>query len=144
MIGEGKPGFLEHFDEKKIRAFYAIRTIMKELADEDNLVIVGRGAHHELKNYTSIIKVRIIADKETRIKNLMDEKGLDEGEAKKLIKQNDKQQSEYIKYFFFAKHSDEEHYDLIINSSRISHSACAGVIIQVAREVGAMRIIPQE
>jgi len=143
-MSDGKPGFLDHFDEQRIRAFYAIRSILKELASKDNLVIIGRGGHLELKDYTSIIRVRVIADHGIRITNLMQEKGISKGKAKKLISQNDKEQSEYIKHFFLTRHSDEKHYDLIINTSRISYSVCASVIIQAAREVGAMRIIPQE
>jgi len=141
-IGEGKPSFLEHFDEKRIRAFYAIRSIMKELADKDNLVIVGRGGHVELKDYTSMIRIRIIADQKTRLANIMEEEKASKSQVKKLIKENDKQQSEYIKHFFLVKHSDEKLYDLIINTSRISYSVSAGIILQASREVGAMRITP--
>ncbi len=143
-IGEGKPSLLEHFDERRIRAFYAIRSIMKELADKDNLVIVGRGGHVELKDYNSMIRVRIIADQKTRITNIVEEEKVSKSQAKKLIKENDKQQSEYIKHFFLVKHSDEKLYDLIINTSRISYSVSAGIILQASREVGAMRIVPQK
>lgn len=142
-IGERKPSIIERFDEKRTKAFYAIRSIIQEFAGKDHVVIIGRGAHLELKGHTSMFNVRIIADIQKRISRVMEEQGVDKKEAKKLIKESDKQQSEYIKHFFLVNHSDIQYYDLVINTSKISDELAASLIIQAARSIGAMRIIPQ-
>jgi cytidylate kinase len=134
-IGEGRPTLLERFDKNRSRAFYAMRSILREAANEDNAVIVGRGGHVELRDQTDVLNVRIIAHFETRIARIIQENGMERTEAARMLKQSDKERCKYVKHFFLVDCSDPELYDIVINTSKISPDAAARLIVQAARQV---------
>jgi cytidylate kinase len=138
-IGEGKPPLLERFIKHKSQAVYAMRSIMREAVSEGNAVVVGRGGNIELKDRADLLKVRIIAPLETRIARTRQESGMDRAQAVKMLKQSDKEQTEYVRHFFLADCSDPELYDIVINTGRISPDAAARLIVQLVRQVGGGR-----
>ena len=138
-IGEGKPSLLERFCKNRSRAVYAVRSIMRELADEGNAVILGRGGSVELKNRADVLKIRIISSFEIRIARLRQENEMDRIQAIKTLKRSDKERSEYVKHFFLVDCSDPELYDLVINTDRILPDAAAGLIVQAARQIRTAR-----
>lgn len=104
--------------------FDAIRT----LADEGDCIFVGRCADYILREREDVIRVFILADKEFRIKTLMKRKDITEEQAKKLMKQVDKDRSSYYRYYTDQVWGDAENYDLCINSSRIGINGAAKAI----------------
>ena len=52
-----------------------------------------------------------------------------------MLKQSDKERSEYVKHFFLVDPSDPELYDIVINTSRILPDAAARLIVQAARRM---------
>ena len=135
-LGEGKPSFLARFDRNRTKAVYAMRSILRDMASGGNVVIVGRGGHMELKDHTDVLKVRIIAQPETRLLRIKEENDVGKTQAMKMLKQSDKERSEYIKHFFLVDCSDPEQYDMVINTSRIQPAAAARLIEQAARHFG--------
>lgn len=136
-IGEGKPPLLERFTRSKSRAVYAIRSIIKETAVDGSAVILGRGGSVELRMRNDVLKVRIIADFETRIARIIKENEVDKAQARKMLKKSDKERSGYVKHFFLMDASDPELYDIVINTTSISPDAAARMIVQAARQVGS-------
>lgn len=119
-VGEGKPSLRETFDKKKSKAVYALRTMLRKLAAEGDVVIVGRGGQVELQNNPTVTHIRIVADFETRVRRVMREAGLGRSQAVQAIKETDRERAEYVKYFFFANSANPELYDLVINTRRVS------------------------
>ena len=141
-IGEGKPPLLERFYKDKSRAIYAVRSILREVAIEGNVVIVGRGGNVELKDHKDILNVRMIADFEARTARIMKEEGINKAQAIKMLKQSDKDRSEYVKHFFLMDNSDPELYDIVINTSKISPDTTARLILQAERQIRRKRTAP--
>jgi cytidylate kinase len=135
-IGDGRPPLLTRFHEGKSRAVYAIRSILREVASKGNVVIVGRGGNIELKDYTDVFNVRIIADFETRVAWIKRENLVSRARAIKMLKDSDRERSQYVKHFFLVDWSDPELYDLVINTSKISPDVAASLIVRTARQVG--------
>lgn len=133
-IGEGKPSLLDRFDRNMSHTVYEIRSILRDEASEGNAVIVGRCGNIELKDRSDILRVRIIADTEIRISRISQENGIDRVQAIKMLKQSDRERSNYARHFFFIDHSNPELYDIVINTSRISPDAAARLIGQAARQ----------
>ena len=138
-IGEGKPSLLGRFDKNRSRAVYAMRSILRDMASEGNVVIMGSGGHIELKDRTDILRIRIIAELETRISRIERESGVERVQAIKMLKKSDKERCEYTKHFFLVNCSDPEFYDMTINTSRILPEAAARLIQQAARQFGVAR-----
>lgn len=92
--------------------FEAIRS----LAEKDNCIFVGRCADYILRNRTDVLRVFIMGDKETRIKTMMERRSLTYEQAKKLVKEVDKDRSSYYKYHTDQIWGESENYDLCIDS----------------------------
>ena len=70
---------------------------MRSLADKGNCIFVGRCADYVLRNRDDVLSVFIMADMPFRIRTIMQRKDLSEDQAKKLIKEVDKDRSSYYK-----------------------------------------------
>lgn len=92
---------------------------IRELANKGDCIFVGRCADYILREREDVIRVFIMADKEFRTKTMMAKKNLTEDQAKKLIKQVDKDRSSYYRYYTDQVWGDAENYDICINSGRI-------------------------
>ena len=104
--------------------FETIRTRAKE----GNSIFVGRCADYVLRNRKDLVRIFIMADNDFRIKTLMKRKGIDAAEAKKLMRQVDKDRSSYYKYYTDQIWGEAENYDLCVDSSRIGIQGSVDVI----------------
>lgn len=103
--------------------FEAIRS----LAEKGNSIFVGRCADYILRNREDVIRIFIMGNKETRIKTMMARRDLTYEQAKKLIKEVDKDRASYYKYHTDQIWGESENYDLCIDS-RIGVDASVKVI----------------
>lgn len=110
-IGKG-----ETYGQKIARAEF---DTIKELAQKESFVIVGRCAEYVLrdnKNLTGIFVYGDMPDKKVRI---MDMFNLGESEARKLIYKTDSSRAAYHNRYCETKWGDLKSYDLMINSSTV-------------------------
>ena len=75
-----------------------------------------------------VVRVFIMGDMPTRIKTIMARKNLSEDQAKKLIKEVDKDRSSYYRYYTDQIWGEAENYDLCIDSGRIGVQGVVDVI----------------
>ena len=82
---ENAPGILDHvsYGRKKYIA-YIRSAILKRLRD-DNVVYHGLAGHFFLKDVAHVLKVRIIADLEDRVKLVMEREGGSEKDALRVL-----------------------------------------------------------
>lgn len=92
---------------------------IRKLADEGNCIFVGRCADYILRNRSDVLKVFIMAEEDFRIKTIMKRKNLNADQAKKLIKEVDKDRSSYYKYYTDQSWGDAHNFDLCINSGKL-------------------------
>ena len=104
--------------------FEAIRM----LADEGDGIFVGRCADYVLRGRENVVRIFIKAGMPFRIKTVMARKNLTEEQAKKLIKEVDKDRSSYYKYYTDQLWGDCEYYDLCIDSGKTGVDGAVKVI----------------
>jgi cytidylate kinase len=90
-------------------------------------IFIGRGTCHILSD-TSSFNVRVTAALEDRVKRIMEQAGLGEGEAKKKVEEQDQMKRGFIKNHFDREIDDPAAYHLVINTSRIPTSLAADFI----------------
>jgi len=101
---------------------------IRKLADEGDGIFVGRCADYVLRNRDDVVRVFIKADMAFRIKTIMERKNLSEDQAKKLIKEVDKDRSSYYRYYTDQIWGDCEYYDLCIDSGKLGVDGTVEVI----------------
>lgn len=92
---------------------------VKKLAEDGNCIFVGRCADYVLRKRDDLVRVFIMGDMESRITELARRKGLTREQAKKLIKEVDKDRSSYYKYYTDQIWGEARNYDICLDSSRI-------------------------
>ncbi len=104
--------------------FDAIRT----LAEKGNCIFVGRCADYVLRGRKDLLRVFIMADEASRISTMMKKKQLTEEQARKLIRQVDKDRSSYYRYYTDQIWGERQNFDLLLNSAKLGVDGSVKVI----------------
>ena len=110
------------------KVFLAQFDAIKELADTEPCVIVGRCADYALSEYPNVINIFIRADLENRIARVMERHDLNHNKAKELISKTDKKRANYYNYYSNKKWGDGATYDLCVNTGKVGIYGAAEII----------------
>lgn len=102
--------------------------VLKELAERESYVCVGRACDYVLKNYPNVLKVFVYAPRETCIENEMNRQGIDRKAAEKYVSSNNKFRREYYKYHTGRIWEDPYNYDLCLNTGALTHEQSVSII----------------
>lgn len=125
---EKKPSVWQTLSIQKDRFSHFIKAAMYELAARRNVVIVGRGGQIILKDIPGILHVRVIAPYALRVSRLIEQRGYQENEAQRIIRQRDSDSLGYLNTYFDANPENSNLYDLVINTRTMSLSECTEII----------------
>lgn len=103
--------------------------MIRDLAEEGPCIIVGRCANYILRDYPSILDVFIFASRTERLKNVMEQFGKTEQEAKKLLRKIEKERGTYYKVNTGRNWQDPENYDLMIDSGRFHIEGAVDILV---------------
>jgi cytidylate kinase len=101
-------------------------------ASQGGVVIVAHGAAIALAGDERALRVLLTASPEVRAHRLAELQGLDLDEAKKSIERSDRERAAYFKSFYGIDRELPIHYDLVINTDRISATSAAALISEAA------------
>ena len=102
------------------KIFLAQFDTIKNIADRESCVIVGRCADYALADYSNVLSVFIHADLEYRIRRICKRHSLTSAKAKEEIVKTDKRRSSYYNYYTSKKWGEASGYHLCIDSSAVS------------------------
>jgi len=109
--------------------------IIRELAEKQDCIIIGRCGDYILKDNPNVIRLFVYADEPTCLKNVTELYGMLPSEAKKTIEKIDKSRAAYYKYYTDKNWYDVSNYDLCINTSDISFEKAADIIMSYIETV---------
>jgi cytidylate kinase len=99
------------------KIFFAQSKVIKELAEKESFVIVGRCGDYVLKDVENCLNIFIYAPMEDRIKRIQEVYDEKLNNYESYIKKQDKKRSDYYNYFTPNKWGDRSNYHLMIDSS---------------------------
>jgi len=105
------------------RYFEALEQTMRELAEREDVILVGRGGNCFLKNDSHAFHVRVIAPMAVRCRRVMEYRWVREAVAKKLIADSDSQRRRYYESYFGIDWSNPLEYHITVNSGRLALAA---------------------
>ena len=103
--------------------------IIKEIADKENCVIVGRCADYILRDRDDCVNIFIYADMEFRKQEAVKRHGIDKARAEHIVTKTDKNRANYYSFYSGQKWGMAENYDLCINSSKLDEDKIVDLII---------------
>ncbi|MEJ2168594.1 MAG: cytidylate kinase-like family protein [Desulfobacterales bacterium] len=102
--------------------------VISTIAEHGRAVIVGRGANFILPAH-GIFAVRVIAPLEIRIRNVAQRYNVAAEEAKRRVIQRESRRRAFIRHSFNADISDPIHYNLVVNTGKMSMAAALEAVI---------------
>ena len=115
------------------KVFLAQFDTIKQLADQESCVIVGRCADYALADYPNMVSVFITGDDDHRIDRLTELYKVEPAKAKDIMAKTDKKRASYYNYYSSKKWGDARSYNLCINSSTLGIEGTADMIISYAK-----------
>ncbi|MFH0768028.1 MAG: cytidylate kinase-like family protein [Chloroflexota bacterium] len=111
------------------RYLEGLKSIIRELAMSESVVIRGRGSQFILKHYPGALHVLVVSPLKLRVRRVMEDMKIDEESAKKEIERFDGSRRQFIKKYFEAELEDPVHYDLVINTEHLNFEATASIVV---------------
>jgi len=109
--------------------------IIRQIADEDNCIILGRGGQYILKDRPDTLHVLLIADKEYRINFMETRYKLKRPQAVQVVNAQDKRRINLYRKFGRSDYDHPEHYHLTLNMSHVSQDLAAKMICQMVKDM---------
>jgi len=108
----------------------AVQQIMQELANQGNVVIIGRAGQMILGGWPEVLHVRVIAPRPLRIERVAERQEISLECALAQIEASDRRRRSYLKRFYNVQWDDPNLYDLVINTAHLAPTAAAQLITQ--------------
>ena len=107
---------------------------IRELAQKESCIIVGRCAEYVLREHPNMVSIFITADSAERIKRVMEREKASREEAAEIIAKGDKRRRQYHDYYSTGKWGEARSYDLCINSSHMGIETTAEFLYSYIRQ----------
>ena len=108
-----------------------LHLIIKKIADDGNAVIIGRGGQYILAGQPDVYHILLVADKSDRIKFIEEKYGLRPKRAVQTVNFDDKRRVNLYRKFGREDYDHPIHYQLVINTSKISREKAADLVCKL-------------
>ena len=138
-LDESKPTLFERFDAETRRYITAIQTALYEFAERDAAVLMGRAGQWLLRGLPHVVRVRVMAPFDIRVKRLAKKLAGQMGEQTnqrtvvEMIRRDDTEKAGRMRYLYEVDLRDAALYDLVINTEKLSIDAAVDLIVALAR-----------
>jgi cytidylate kinase len=103
-----------------------------DLAEQGNVILIGRGANLITRNLSHVFHVRLVASLESRMKHFQESHGLTAEIALRQIQIEDRGRKRYLKKYFGQDLENPLLYHLVLNTDLMSFDKAARVIGETA------------
>lgn len=110
--------------------------LIKELAEKESCVIVGRGADYILKDRPDCFHVFIHGNVEDRKNRVVSEHGIAEDEAEAMVLRRDRKRAQHYKHYTDRNWGMADNYNLCLDSSHFGLKSCIDFILKAVLEKG--------
>ena len=132
---DGHAGLLERLTADKVSMFLHSSDEVIAMAQQGKGAIIrGWGATHLLRDVPHVLCVRVCAPFKVRHSRMMQRVGSDDAErVAEEIQRNDEAHTAIMRRNFDLRWSDPEHYDVVLNTERVTVGECVDEILRLVR-----------
>lgn len=123
---------LDRFPHGKKRFITAIKSEILQHFLSDNVVYHGLVGHHFVRNISHVLKVRIIADTESRVADEMARENISEEKARYILKKDDEERRKWGMFLHGIDIIDPEAYNIILRIGHLSEDEAVDIIANAA------------
>ncbi len=105
--------------------------IVAQMADDGNVVILGRGSQYILRDHPDAFHILLINTTENRVKFMQQQYDLSRNRAAQIVRYEDKRRLNLYRKLGKTDYDDPNLYHLVLNMSRISREKALKLINQL-------------
>jgi cytidylate kinase len=109
-----------------------IRAAIEETAERGDAVIVAHAASFALVGRDDALRVLVTASPPTRSRRLAEDGGVGEQQAAQSVRDSDTARADYLKRFYGIPTELPTHYDVVVNTDRLTPEEAADLIAGAA------------
>lgn len=98
--------------------------VIKELAEKESCIIIGRCSDYILSDYDNVLSVFIHAPHDFCMEQAAKKHSMSTKELERFIAKTDKRRADYYKYHTGREWTDARNYDLCLDSSKLGFERC--------------------
>lgn len=138
-LDESKPTFFERFDTETRHHITVLQTTLLELAELDNAVLMRGGGQWLLRGVPHVLRVRVIAPFEYRVKQWIKRVTSMTGEtpsqraAAEFVRRDDTEKAGRMRYLYEVDIGDPMLYEVIVNTEMLRYDSVVQVLEILAR-----------
>jgi cytidylate kinase len=126
------PSVFQRFTYGREKYLAFVQCTFLEHAQRDNMVYHGLAGHFMLKGVDHVLKIRILAEMEDRVRLEMEREGLPREKAFKVLKKDDDERRKWTLSLWGRDPWDPALYDLVIHVHRIKTGDAVDIICHAA------------
>jgi len=107
------------------------RAALMDFVVEDNVIYQGNLGQFCLAEVPRLLRIRVDADLESRIRRIIEETGATRAEAAVQIADIDSRRKQWVRYLYGTDFSDVSHYDVILNMAKIRLETMADMVSRI-------------
>ena len=127
------PSILERFKHGKKKYNIFIREAFLEHIRKDNVIYHGLAGHFFSKGIPNILKVRIIANLDDRIREEMDREHISEKEARYILKKDDEERRKWSMHLYGVDSNDPRLYDIVLHIDNLEVDDTVEILAHIAK-----------
>ena len=128
-LDESKPSLFERFDAETRRYITVLQTAVFEFAEQDRVVLMGRAGQWLLRGLPHVLRIRVMAPFDRRVKRLTKKLSGQMGEqtnprtVQDMARRDDQEKLGRMRYLYEVDLRDPSLYDIVINTDKLSIDA---------------------
>lgn len=127
------PPFWQEVPGKRLAYLKCVTATLLKYTKGGNLVYHGHAGHFLLGDISHVLRVRVIADMEFRIRAAMEREKLGRDEATHYINRVDKERNKWTQFLYGVEWQDASLYDVVVNLERMGiEGACQMLLGMIA------------
>lgn len=102
--------------------------VLKELAEKESFIVIGRCADYVLKDIPNLIRIFVHAPLDHCIDVVEDMSSMSRKEIEQFILKTDKYRADYYNYYTGNNWNDARNYDLCLNTQELTFDKCVEIV----------------
>ena len=127
------PSLLDRFGRDKKKYVSFIRTALLREVQWGNVVYHGFAGHFFLQGIAAVLKVRVFADLEERVKDEMQREGVSAEKARQMVLNDDEERRRWALSLYAMDTSDPTLYDMFLHIGALKVNDAARIVAETAR-----------
>jgi cytidylate kinase len=112
-----------------------VSMVIRELAREGNVLVVGRGGQVLLQKHPCALHVQIVAPQTERVEEVSERLGLTKQAARRRVRASDRIRADYLRRYHDRDWLEPTLYHLVLNTGRVPVATAVDLIIAAQQAV---------